>query len=358
MSSIQTIPSDTGGREVQLAQLKALLSEGNSTGLMTIEAPRGMGKSHLLDKLGKLGESFDHTLVELDFSDATELDTLFIIRRIRDQLELAANNQNQSQIALLNKAINQHTRSTDTPTAIELDRQIQMVSVNTDELKQNLQQLGTQKLVDISIGLNMTLPTSAEPEKILLVDHLLSESRRLDLLADLVVQGQMADPSLSWWNSAPYHPSGVADIGGTLVQNDLPARRLAIGEISRALFNLVQDTATSKPVLMLIDGWNSAGNQNQKWLFHWLIVPLSREQLHHVKLVVTGRNLSELQTIDLNASHTRLEPLNATETRQLLVDKLGFHPDSNIDYIHEWTHGIPSVLETLIALNQIEDESE
>ncbi len=358
MSRLQTISTHTVGREVQLAQLKDLLSEGTKTGFMTIEAPRGMGKSHLLTNLGKLGESFDHTLVELDFGQATELDTLYIIRRIRDQLELAPNHQNQAQIAMLNKAINEHTHSANTPTAIELDKQIQMVSVNVDELKQNLQLLETRKLIEISSDLNMMLPASGEPEKLLLVDHLLNESRRLDLLADLVVQAQTADPSLTWWQSTPYHPSGVADVGGTLVQNDLPARRRAIAEISRALFRLLQLTATTKPILLLIDGWNSAGDEDQKWMFHWLIKPLCSEQLVHVKMVVAGRDLTVLREIDLNASHTQLEPLNSAETRQLLIDKLGFHPDSDVNHIHEWTQGIPSVLETLIALNQIKDESD
>lgn len=354
MNSLQPSPTkDVVGRESQLMQLEEMLSGTGSNHVLTIEAPRGMGKSHLLRKIAKLGRTHQHMLVELDFRRGTDIDTLFLIRQIRDQLDQQGGLEVADKVALLNKAINEHTHSRNYPTAIGLEGKIQTVSVNLDTLKHNLHQLKNEQLVELSEGLNILPPAGGELEKNVLVNHLVSEAKRLDLLADLVVSGQQIDSQIAWWDAGQQHAGGVVDIGGSLNQADLLARRLAIGEVSRSLFRMVTAIAAKRPILLLVDSWGAAGEESQKWLFHWLIKPLCREQLKGVKMVVAGRNLTPLRVIDLNASHTRLGPLSLNETRQLLIDKMGFHPDSDIDAIYAWTKGIPSVLETLIALNRL-----
>ena len=351
------------GHEAQLSELQAMLSDGHTNHVLTVEADRGMGKSHLLRKLAQLGEAQQQTVIEIDFSQANGLDTLYLIRRIRDQLEQRGTAADRANFDLLNKVINEQTQSRNLPAAIGINGEIQTVSVNLDQLRQNLLGLQIDQIETLSHDLNLDLPaggmrlTESEADKQLMVDHLLTEAKRLDILADLVVQAQLENPALGWWDTSLESAAGrVVDAQGTLHVADLPARRLAIGEISRALFRTLAQMALTRQVLLLIDAWGEAGDESQRWLFHWLIKPLCQQKLKGVKLVVCGRDMTALRMNDLNASHSRLGPLSLSETRQLLVEKMGFSADSDIEEIHEWSGGIPSVITTLIAANQVEHE--
>ncbi|MEM8857338.1 MAG: hypothetical protein AAGD96_03405 [Chloroflexota bacterium] len=341
------------GREAHMTLLQQILSREVSTRLMSVEAPRGMGKSHLLRHMAANGRADGHIVVQVDLSQVMELDSLYLIRLIRDQLQSQHAGAAEA-FSLLNQTINRHARSNLAFVGVGINGRIQTVCIDKHILLENLLRLPLDQIEQILFDLHIDPPKHDVPKR-QLVETLLIHTYQLDLLSDLVALAYASAPELTWWTETLPDQLVNRDQQGNLYLEDRLARQQAIFEISSALLLGIDTVSENRPLLILLDGWENGGNAACAWLIRWLVTPVITGELAEVALVIGGRKLHSIRTISNRAVHLGLEPLTRSQTHELLIQQLGYSAETNTTEIFEWTKGIPSVLTTLIGVNQLRD---
>lgn len=339
--------------EEQVNLFAQMLNRTRLERLLTIEAPCGLGKSHLLRQMGRHAESNGYRVICIDLRHTLEMDSLYLIRHLRDSLAV----QGRDIFQQLNRIINRYTRSLAVTVGIKLNGRIQNVCVDQHALLSNLLNLEMQQLKDILLTLGIYPSYGNKFSKRRLADFLLNQSLELKLLADLVTLAQQIKPAVNWWQAIEQSPLELSDQQGDLWLNDRFSRQQAIGEMSQALMQAVGEIAKNQLLLIMIDSWDEGGQTACGWLEQWLIQPAAANTLPGVNVVVAGRNLAPLRSAGVAGLHTDLEPLSEEQIKRILFNQFGFSEQTDTAAIYEWTKGFPSVLATLIGVNQLKDGS-
>ena len=313
-------------REKKFRGFQKLLQPAIRQAVMVIEAPRDMGKTWLIGRMQRhcLKPEVNFPVAQVDFRNPRQIheiqDFLGLIRQVRDQLG------HPEYFYELNGTINSFSEAglQDNRALAGLVRKIES-SFNMEELENLSFELGiTYENLD-----GRTLQGKSRA----LVEY----SQRHGRLSALIQQCAQLRPGTDWWQGLERYQSGGGEVE-TAVDADTPIqdnnnpiwadsdmeRRRARRQINDAFFTAVAQLMADKgQVVFLLDSFEEAPPEAERWLKEELLIRLRENQISDAVIIITGRKTPDLTNLDLKhlLVQTDLDPFNEDHIREYFEER-------------------------------------